>query len=545
MLRVQDLLREFEMRILAGEVGLDARVQGVQSSDLLDPTPWLVSGELLLTTGSQLEEDLIQRDFIARLAEHDVVGLGLASGRLTTGRSPEAIVAAAEEHRLPLFEVPESVPFIAISRAAITLASGLDESALHRAMASQETLERSVSYAPGLESLVDTLSTLLGAPVLLFDDHGVQLVASGLAPSPGTSRVLTMVRGEIRSRRAVPDARALRISAVGESVVGFAFPILAEPGAERGATEPSVAAAAWLVALKDSGALSDVDRILLRQAVPIGALHLLRRRISEESGRREASDLLASVISGELSGPELAQRLEARGLTDTVAAIVVERAKEGGPPAGRVQAGLTAALEREAAPALVADTGTLICALVAGLPNDELFDLATRLRVGVTAKVGHPVSVGAGRAVRLEDARRSFDEARLALEARALAVGGADTETAGLGGPADRVATFRDLGSYQLLLSLHGHESLQLFCDSIIGPIEAMESAYGGELLKSLQVFIEANGQWERAARQLFCHRHTLRYRIRKIEELTGRDLESADDRIEFYLALRARRLLS
>ena len=51
-------------------------------------------------------------------------------------------------------------------------------------------------------------------------------------------------------------------------------------------------------------------------------------------------------------------------------------------------------------------------------------------------------------------------------------------------------------------------------------------------------------GQWERAARQLFCHRHTLRYRIRKIEELTDRDLERATDRIEFYLALRARGLL-
>jgi sugar diacid utilization regulator len=54
-----------------------------------------------------------------------------------------------------------------------------------------------------------------------------------------------------------------------------------------------------------------------------------------------------------------------------------------------------------------------------------------------------------------------------------------------------------------------------------------------------------STGQWEAAARRLYCHRHTLRYRIRKIEELTGRDLTSARDRIEFWLALRGRELVT
>ena len=58
---------------------------------------------------------------------------------------------------------------------------------------------------------------------------------------------------------------------------------------------------------------------------------------------------------------------------------------------------------------------------------------------------------------------------------------------------------------------------------SVLGPIEASEGHYGGELMRSLEAFIEENGQWERAARRLYCHRHTLRYRIRRVEELTGR----------------------
>ena len=78
----------------------------------------------------------------------------------------------------------------------------------------------------------------------------------------------------------------------------------------------------------------------------------------------------------------------------------------------------------------------------------------------------------------------------------------------------------------------------------MLGPIEQSDDEYGGELLRSLEAFIEQNGQWERAARELYCHRHTLRYRIRRVEELTGRDLKNARDRIEFWLALRARELV-
>src|SRR6185503_4308517 len=119
---------------------------------------------------------------------------------------------------------------------------------------------------------------------------------------------------------------------------------------------------------------------------------------------------------------------------------------------------------------------------------------------------------GAGRAVVPADLRRTFHEARCALEARALS-GDGEANGAGAGPP---LATYHDLGSFQLLLALQDDDALRLFCDSILAPIEQGEGAYGGELMRSLEAFIECNGQWERAARQLYCHRHTLRYRIRR-----------------------------
>ena len=114
-----------------------------------------------------------------------------------------------------------------------------------------------------------------------------------------------------------------------------------------------------------------------------------------------------------------------------------------------------------------------------------------------------------------------------------------------LDGRAPEVSSWQDLGALQFLLSVQDDEALRLYTDSVLGPIENGEGEYGGELLRSLEAFVEHNGQWERAARQLFCHRHTLRYRIRRVEQLTGRDLSSARDRIEFWLALKARELVS
>jgi purine catabolism regulator len=158
--------------------------------------------------------------------------------------------------------------------------------------------------------------------------------------------------------------------------------------------------------------------------------------------------------------------------------------------------------------------------------------LAARTRDGLAREHGD-VRVAVSRVAPTTSLRTSFHEARYASEVASFA-----------NGRAQEVASWRDLGAFQLLLAVQDDEALRLFCDSVLGPIQNGEGEYGDELLKSLEAFLEQNGQWEKAARQLFCHRHTLRYRIRRIEQLTGRDLSTARDRIEFWLALKAKELL-
>ena len=164
------------------------------------------------------------------------------------------------------------------------------------------------------------------------------------------------------------------------------------------------------------------------------------------------------------------------------------------------------------------------------ISGGDPFEFAARARTEIP---GDHVRAAASRVAPLEAIHRSYQEARCALEATAMA-----------NGRAPEVASYRDLGAFSLLLSLQDDQALRLFCDSVLGPLENGGGDYGEELVRSLEAFIEHNGQWESAARALFCHRHTLRYRVRKIEDLTGRDLGRAQDRIEFWLALRAREMV-
>ncbi len=247
--------------------------------------------------------------------------------------------------------------------------------------------------------------------------------------------------------------------------------------------------------------------------------------------RTMVGDVLAEALSGHLYPEDLQARLRPFGIGERIAVLTFRLAD-----ATAAAAAVEGLLEDEHVGNLVAIRGGLLCAVVdvdgsgGAAPRDPVA-LAARIRTELTTRFGD-TQAGASRPAATHSLRMAFHEARCALEAVRLR-----------NGDAPEVATYEDLGAFQLLLSLQDEEALSSYCRSVLGPIEQGEGEYGDELVRSLDVFIENNGHWEKAAGELYCHRHTLRYRIRRIEQLTGRDFSSARDRIEFWLALRGREL--
>src|SRR6476620_8126093 len=118
MLTIESLTSELGLKVLAGEEAAGEReIRWVHITELLDPTPWLSGGELILTTGMQLQSKEEQCEFVARLASHQIAGLGFGTG-FDHAKLPPAVVEEARAHGFPVFEVPYALPFIAITEKA-------------------------------------------------------------------------------------------------------------------------------------------------------------------------------------------------------------------------------------------------------------------------------------------------------------------------------------------------------------------------------------------------------------------------------------------
>jgi PucR family transcriptional regulator, purine catabolism regulatory protein len=526
MLTVRGLVAEMGLELAAGEDGADAPVRWVHISELPDPTPWLSGGELLLTTGIQLGSEERQREFVRLLSGRHLAGLGFGTG-FDHVAVPEAIMDEADDLSFPVFEVPYELPFIALTEKAFTRLVNEQYEVLQRGIAIHKRLERLVLEERGIDELVRALAAATGAAVWVLSARG-ETIASTLFRRQVPEDALEHVRAEVRRRSVALGGGTAKPGEAGDFAPDhseIAGRSLVLPVSTRGRGAPQ----AWLVAALDAGGLGDFERLILQQAVTVVALELMRQRAMRDTERRLAGDVLAEALGGRLSEAELAMRLRPFGV-GAQAAVLVFATRDGSP--AHAEGDLDRFLADAGVGALVASREQLLCAVVDAREGLDTVALAARARAELAADHGD-LPAAASRPAAVGSLRRSFHEARCALEAAALANGHSP------------VASYRDLGAFQLLLSLQDDDALRLYCDSVLGPLEGASGEYGDELLRSLEAFIEQNGQWEKAARQLYCHRHTLRYRIRRVEQLTGRDLSSARDRIEFWLALRARELVN
>ena len=528
MLSVRGLVAEMGLELATGENGADAPIRWVHISELPDPTPWLSGGELLLTTGIQLDTESRQREFVRLLSGRHLAGLGFGTG-FDHEELPRGIVEEARTLDFAVFEVPYEMPFIALTEKAFTRLVNEQFEVLQRGIAIHKRLERLVLEERGLDEVVRALAAATGGAVSVLSARG-ETIASKTFRRQVPQAAMSQVRDEARRRGAALAAGAERVEEGGEFAPDhpeIAGRSLVLPVSIRGHGAPQ----AWLVAARDVGGLGDFERLILQQAVTVVALELMRQRAMRDTERRLAGDVLAEALTGRLSEEELGTRLRPFGV-GAGAAVLVFAGRDGAPPA-TAEGDLDRFLADTGVGALVAARERLLCAVVDAPDGMDPVALAGRARDALAADHGQ-LSAAASRPAPVGSLRRSFHEARCALEAAAL-----------VNGSSPPVASYRDLGAFQLLLSLQDDEALRLYCDSVLGPLENATGEYGDELMRSLEAFIESNGQWERAARELYCHRHTLRYRIRRVEQLTGRDLSSARDRIEFWLALRARELVT
>ena len=510
----------------------------VHITEIPDPTRWLKGGELLLTTGYGFvgpEEQQVAQ--LKLLIDHNLSGLGFGTG-FSFDKVPEVLVRVAEEYSFPLFEVPYHVPFIAITEAVASKIVNEQYSLLQRSLAVHEKLTKIVLEEKGLEAILSTLSALVGCSAVLFDFHGVVLCEAAYRRHLGAELIAGLWR-QISDRRADRQNFALSLEGVASGVQ--VYPVVA-----------SHRIGAFLAVVKDSGDFSDYDRIILHHVVTVTALELVKKKAVAETEKRLAGDFFDELIASDLYEEEIARRLAFFGLD--AKAPAPHRAGRHRRRPRRATAARSARTPwrrtsrnactgpwtsswrgaRRCSSRPRARDSVVILVQPGKGDGSEVIGLAAELQRAIAALLPEiTVSIGIGRPHRsLIDLRQSFYEASYAIKIRKLKGGRAV------------IASFDDLGSYGLLLGLQDTLSLEVFYDSVLGKLQEYDEQNSSDLVKSLACFLEANGHWGDAAEKLYVHRHTLRYRMKRVEEITGRDLGQSQDRMEFWLALKAKELI-
>ncbi|WP_211238398.1 PucR family transcriptional regulator [Actinomadura rifamycini] len=235
---------------------------------------------------------------------------------------------------------------------------------------------------------------------------------------------------------------------------------------------------------------------------------------------------LVRLVAAAAPPDEIAPRLELAGLDPAASFVAVAATGRGSLRPGELRT-----LLAEAAPVPRPLVGLLDDEAVALVPAAPDADVAggvqAALRALAPGLAGSGIAVGVSDVVPAAELRGAVEEARCA---RRIAAGRTDPV---------RIVRHDELATHVLLLASVPDDVRQMFEMRLLAPLRSYDDAHKADLIRTLETFLQCSGSWTKCAERLHLHVNSVRYRIQRIEDLTGRDLSRLEDRVDFFLALR------
>ncbi|MFF3516059.1 PucR family transcriptional regulator ligand-binding domain-containing protein [Streptomyces sp. NPDC002573] len=509
---------DLALRQIAGPAGPDIVIHWAHTSEMADPYPYLLGGELLLTAGVQIPEaagtgagapggagpgpEKYFDDYVSRIvaAGGAALGFGLAPVHDTV---PPALVAACDRHGLPLLEVPPQTTFSGVARAVWQLMAQARLAELRRVTEAQQSLAAAAARPDPMPSVLRQLAQRVAGWAVLYGPDGTHLAAAGRGPESEVREAMAELARVVRpvGTAAAPSADA------------------PQPGAPAGPgrTRPAPSSAAETVAGTHLAAyaLNPVQGFVLGVASPrrdpgdhtiasVAAVLLSLLTGEHHSGAGAArSSALVRLLLG--AAPEAVAPL----LGDDRWIVVHARPDAPAPEAKRPHPGGTGPHDAMAAAALGAALGSALVDLEEGAVRVLVpADREPAPLPGWTLGVSAPVLPGDWPAADAQ-AARALTRAR-----------------------ATRAPLVRH-GERTGLADLVPAEQAELHARTLLAPIAGTPA-----LVETLRTWLSLHGSWDRTAVALSVHRNTVRQRIARCTALLDADLDDPDVRMELWFAL-------
>ena len=514
--------------LLGGGMGLDRRVEWATTLRTRPPAfETIKGGEMALVPVASirlLDERLDLADVMNGLAEKGGVAVAVV------GDASPGSLGVAERRHMPLLRLPDGVHVSEIQQAVVRFIVD-QRTVLHeRAQLLQMELMQLALGGAGADAIVARLGEVTGRVVAWHDATGS----------------LRSVRGELP--RAVRDAlgngdELLRW--VAGQTVPAADPPVNEFGLPRGRSRlvapiPGREGVHGFVSLiGEEHQLGQVDRVAVAQGASACAIDLDRERAVLRARDDLEGELVAALLDGsygsELGATERARRLGFE-LGKRFSVLVVRGRNTGAGALDTLTVAARRCLARRAAGSLLAAHDLAVCVLLpdaAADPAEHSRLVAEALRADCAGALRDEVIVGVGRSRSgPQGVRQSHREAEHALRISAR-----------LKAPR-AVATFSDLGLHRLLVAMTQHAELDDFYSQTAGALVAYDDRTGSGLMDTLDAYFHCHGSPTDTALRLHLHRNTVLYRLRRIEEIGGLQLDDPATRLNLHLCLRIREVL-
>ena len=464
---------------IAGPADPGIVIHWAHTSEMADPYPYLLGGELLLTAGVHIPEaagsGTYFDDYVSRIvaAGGAALGFGVAPVHDTV---PRALVAACDAYELPLLEVPPQTTFSGVARAVWQLMAQARLAELRRVTAAQQSLAAAASRPDPVPSVLRQLAQRVGGWAVLYGPEGAEIAGAGREPGGEVKGALEGLARVVRpahtpAHTPTPTSATDTDTTAGTHLAAYALG--AGQGFVLGVAAPH----------RDPG-----DHTIASVAAVL--LSLLTGEHQSGTGAARSSALVRLLLG---SPPE-----EVAPLLGGERWVVVHARPDAQAPDPVAASALGAALGS----ALVDLEQDVVRVLV---PADREPAAQPGWTLGVSAAVAPH-----------EWAAADTQAARALARARAT-----------------RAELVRH-GARPGFAALLPHDEAEAHARALLAPV-----ADSPALTETLRTWLSLHGSWDRTAVALAVHRNTVRQRIARCTALLGADLDDPDVRMELWFALR------
>ncbi len=489
-----------QLKLVGGAAGLDREITWAHASDLPAPWDYLGPGELLLTNGTGIgSEPGDQMHFAERLSRIGASGLVIGLGTGGAPVTPE-LAERVGQLELPLLTVPYSIRFSDIVRAVAEANDEHGSEQLGDVAQFYDLLRLSLASGDLGPATFESLGRRLGLRLHLVDAESGVSVFDDQAVAPLGQM---LARSFVEHGHAIPGL--LRLSRDGSADGDVCALAVAVPG------DPLTA----LIVEPLAGRLPGVA--VLQHVAIAGAVQLAQIVSQRQRERRQGAELLAQLLDPH-RGWRVPSTQPGAGAPDLAGSVllVLRVTRPGNEDT------LHRACSRAHIPSLLLRRDDLMYAIV---PEGAVATLAVQ-----GAGASEP-----GRCVGVSDLVGSADRASDAAQEAIWALSIAEANA----------ITLVRYGDGARLLMPRSPAEAQSLVDQVLGDLLAYDSAHGSHYVATVRAFVRADGSWQRAAAEIHVHKQTLGYRLRKVEDLTGRGFARTQHLAEWWFALQALDLLA